>query len=129
MNVTNELQGLSPVEVYDQLLRKWIVLIDVREPEEYAKERIRGALLFPLSTFDAHALPVGGHRRVVFHCGTGRRSAAAVRKCQDAGVAATAHLSGGLQGWKVAQLPTIVLGTPATGSDDRLSHVANHCGA
>jgi len=30
-----------------------ILLVDVREPNEYAFERIHGALLYPLSTFDA----------------------------------------------------------------------------
>ena len=103
----NELEELSPVEVHDQLLRRWIVLVDVREPQEYASERIPGALLSPLSTFDPRALPAGGQRRVVFHCGTGKRSMMAVRKCLDAAVAANTHLKGGLQAWKAAQLPTI----------------------
>lgn len=127
MNITTDLQELSPVEVHDQLLRKWIVLIDVRELEEYARERIPGAMLFPLSTFDPHALPVGGHRRVVFHCGSGKRSAEAVKRCRDAGVMALTHLSGGLQAWKHAGLPTIVRDAPVT--DDRLLHLAGHCGA
>ena len=107
MTQIKELQELSPVEVHDQLLRRWIMLIDVREPQEYANERIPGALLFPLSTFDAHALPAGGQRSVVFYCGTGRRSTMAVRKCLETAVAATTHLKGGLQAWKAAQLPTI----------------------
>jgi len=115
MSRMNEVEELSPVEVHDQLLRRWIVLIDVREPQEYAAERIPRALLFPLSTFEPQALPVGGQRRVVFHCGTGRRSAMAVAKCRAAGVAAVAHLTGGLQAWKAANLPTISV-DPSTGA-------------
>ncbi len=107
MSPGNQLQELTPVEVHDQLLRQWIVLIDVREPQEYANERISGAMLFPLSAFDPHALPVGGPRRIVFQCGTGKRSAMAVAKCLEAGVQATNHLKGGLQAWKAADLPTL----------------------
>ena len=46
------LQELTPTEVHDALRAHRIVLIDVREPQEYVNERIHGALLFPLSTFD-----------------------------------------------------------------------------
>ena len=43
----------EPEEVRDLLAEGKILLIDVREPMEYAAERIPGALLYPLSTFDA----------------------------------------------------------------------------
>ena len=39
-----------------------MLLIDVREPHEYEAERIPGALLFPLSTFDSGRLPPDGAR-------------------------------------------------------------------
>lgn len=107
MNRSDEMQELSPVEVHDQLLRQWIVVVDVREPAEYAQEHIPGAMLMPLSSFDPHALPAPGQRRVVFCCASGKRSAVAIRRCQESAVPATAHLRGGLQAWKAAQLPTI----------------------
>src|SRR5690606_37152457 len=66
---------LSPAEIREALVRREIVLIDVREPTEYAVERIHGALLFPLSTFDPAMLPQDEERQLVFHCGSGRRSA------------------------------------------------------
>lgn len=106
--------------MHDQLLRQWIVLIDVREPAEYAAERIPGALLFPLSCFDPHALPAPGQRREVFCCGTGKRSLVAVRNCQEHGVRATAHLKGGLQAWKAAQLPTIIDGSSTATAHSRV---------
>ena len=68
-------RDLSPKAVHDQLLRHEIVLIDVREPQEYAVERIHGALLFPLSTFDPAALPFSHQRPLVLQCGSGKRSA------------------------------------------------------
>jgi rhodanese-related sulfurtransferase len=95
-----------------------IVLIDVREPQEYVAERIHGALLFPLSTFDLKALPSPASCEIVFHCGTGKRSAMAVAKCLELGITHTAHMAGGIQAWKAAGLATITL-DPASGVDRR----------
>jgi rhodanese-related sulfurtransferase len=109
-----QLQDMTPTQVHDALRDHRIALIDVREPQEYVNERIHGALLFPLSTFDARALPVG-ERPVVLQCGSGKRSAMAVAKCTEAGVPVTAHLKGGLLAWKHAHLPTVTL-DPGSGA-------------
>ncbi len=105
---------LSPKLVHDRLLRHEIVLVDVREPQEYAAERIPGALLFPLSTFDPASLPFSDGRPVVLHCGSGKRSAAALAACATAGVPVRQHMQGGIGAWKAAGLPTVEL-DPATG--------------
>lgn len=91
-----------------------VVVVDVREPHEYAAERIHGALLFPLSTFDPKALPADGKRAVVLHCGSGKRSADALARCAAAGVAVDTHLRGGIMAWKQAGLPTVSV-DPSTG--------------
>jgi rhodanese-related sulfurtransferase len=108
------LQEMTPTEVHEALRARRIVLIDVREPQEYVNERIHGALLFPLSTFDPGALPVG-ERPAVLHCGSGKRSAMAVAKCIEAGVPVATHLKGGLLAWKHARFPTITL-DPGSGA-------------
>lgn len=100
---------LDPAEVARLLKDEKLLLIDVREPSEYAIERIRGALLYPLSTFDALALPPDGARRVVFHCGSGKRSLAAAEKRVAAGQPHAAHMRGGIIAWKAAGLPVIAL--------------------
>jgi|WetSurMetagenome_2_1015567.scaffolds.fasta_scaffold207266_2 rhodanese-related sulfurtransferase len=99
------INNLDPVEVAALLADDSIVLIDVREPNEYAQTRIRGAVLVPLSRFDPHALPDAGGRRIVFHCGIGGRSAKAVAACQAAGVPVDSHMKGGIQAWIAAGLP------------------------
>jgi rhodanese-related sulfurtransferase len=99
------LNNLEPAEVADLLRKNEILLIDVREPPEYAAAHIKGATLVPLSTFDPHALPDPGTRRVVFHCGIGGRSAKAVATCQAVGVAVDSHMRGGIQAWVAAGLP------------------------
>jgi rhodanese-related sulfurtransferase len=86
-----------------------ILLIDVREPGEFAAERIHGALNFPLSTFDPAALPKADDRTIVFQCGSGKRSATAVDQCRKAGHAIDAHLAGGIGAWKAAGLPTVTI--------------------
>lgn len=106
--------NLTAEEVAHGLKSDSILLIDVREPGEYAAERIHGALLFPISTFDPNALPDCGKRKVVFHCGSGIRSAKAVAACQKAGLPHDCHLKGGIQAWKAAGLP-IITADPATG--------------
>ncbi len=111
---STKITDLSPAEVKQLLDREQIVLIDVREPSEFAAERIHGALNFPLSTFDPDAVRVSAERPVVFQCGSGKRSATAVQRCQAAGLKVDAHLKGGIGAWRAAGLPTIAF-DPATG--------------
>ena len=108
------IENLEEADVARGLKEDAILLIDVREPGEYAAEHIHGALLFPLSTFDPHALPECGKRTIVFQCGSGIRSAKAAAACQKAGLPHASHLKGGIQAWKAAGLPTITV-DPATG--------------
>jgi rhodanese-related sulfurtransferase len=99
----------EPEEVQALLEQGRVLLVDVREPMEYAAERIPGALLYPLSTFDAAHLPPDGDREVVFHCAAGGRSLTAARTRQAAGQPA-AHMAGGISEWKAQGLPTVRVG-------------------
>jgi len=110
-----KIKDLAPAQVRDALKAGEIVLIDVREPGEFAAERIHGALLHPLSTFDPAALPDPTHRLLVFQCGSGKRSAMAVQRCRAAGLPFDHHLAGGIAAWKQAGLPTVTLDA-ATGA-------------
>lgn len=110
-----DLPVLTPHEVAEALQEGRILLVDVREPLEYASDRIHGALLMPLSTFDPSALPHDAARPVVLQCGSGKRSATAFEKCRAAGVSIAAHMDGGIAAWKAAGLPTVSV-DPASGS-------------
>jgi rhodanese-related sulfurtransferase len=79
----------------------------VREPGEFAHERIDGAILHPLSTFNAHALPHPEGRAMVFMCGSGKRSASAFDKAVHGGLHPRGHMEGGIAAWKAAGLPVI----------------------
>ena len=106
---------MSPEQIAEALARREIVLVDVREPMEFAAERIHGALLYPLSTFDAGLLPKDANQPIVLHCGSGKRSATAFAACAQAGVPVRAHMQGGIGSWKAAGLPTVTI-DPASGA-------------
>jgi rhodanese-related sulfurtransferase len=104
---SGSIETLEPAAVSLLLNAGKVLLIDVREPAEYASERIPGAFLYPLSTFDATAIPADRPRRVVFHCGSGKRSLAAAEKCLAAGRSHAKHMGGGIAAWKAAGLPVV----------------------
>lgn len=83
------------------------MLIDVREPDEYAREHIEGAQLVPLSRFDPGAIAGERSRIAIFHCNSGNRTTQAASQLLSAGFAETYHLEGGLQAWKRAGLPVV----------------------
>ena len=100
-------KDLTPQQVKAALDAGQILLIDVREPEEFAAERIAGAVNAPLSRLSPAALPKADGKTVVLQCAGGKRSAMAVDQCRKAGELIETHLAGGLAAWKAAGLPTI----------------------
>lgn len=87
----------------DLLARNQAVVIDVREPDEHARERIPGSLLRPLSGFDPSEIPAPEDgRRIVLHCRSGTRSAEAASRLRAAGRRDVVQLKGGIQAWKAA---------------------------
>lgn len=102
-----ELENWSPEKVFEALRNNEIVLIDVRTPQEYMFEHIEGALLLPMAFFKAASLPTQEAKRVILHCGSGKRSGKVGRICLEEGVEKLAHLEGGFGAWKKAGLPYI----------------------
>lgn len=84
-----------------------IVLIDVRTPQEYAFERIGGALLLAMQDFAAAHLPGQTDKRIVLHCGSGVRSGKVAALCVAHGILPIAHMEGGFGAWKEAGLDYI----------------------
>ena len=77
-----------------------ILLVDVREANEWVSARIPGAVLNPLSGFDPKALPEEPGKRVVLHCRSGKRSVTALGLAQAAGRQdVRAHFGGGMLEW------------------------------
>ena len=74
-----KVRDLTPQEVADGLRQGRVLLVDVREPNETALERIPGSVLVPLSAFNPGDIPDPNGREVVFSCRSGRRSVTASR--------------------------------------------------
>ena len=81
------------------------VVVDVREPDEFAAGHIPGAVNMPLSAFQPRRLPDPAGKVLVLNCLGGKRSGTALDKCRAAGVAVDTHLTGGFGAWKIAGLP------------------------
>jgi rhodanese-related sulfurtransferase len=85
------------------LVEQGALLIDIREPHEYADENIPGARNEPLSQIGRS--PVTGAPAIIFHCKSGARTrmnANALAGCTDAEVYI---LNGGIEAWKAAGYP------------------------
>jgi len=75
-------------------------LVDVREPHEWALDRIDGARHVPLSRLDEALGTFDGAREVVLYCAAGVRSVRAAERLLAAGVTRVSSLAGGIQGWR-----------------------------
>jgi rhodanese-related sulfurtransferase len=83
-----------------------LILVDVREADEYASGHIKGALFNPLSKFDPSKIPVAGEgKKVIIYCRSGRRSVSAMEMARLAGRRdLDTHFGGGILGWIGANL-------------------------
>ncbi len=88
-----------------------IAFVDLREASERHKHgSIPGSLHAPYGDLQdnigaggiLHELARSTDKRIVFYCAFGERSAMAVQAAQDAGLAATLHVEGGIDAWKRA---------------------------
>jgi len=99
------LDPIDPRSAEALLVEGTALLIDVREPDEHARERIAGARLMPLSRFDPAAVPHGQAPIAIFHCRSGARTREAAARLLASGFAEVRCLDGGIEAWKRAGLP------------------------
>lgn len=106
--VENKLQEIDATTLKQLMVEDGVLLIDVREKNEFAAEHIPGAKLMPLSHFDPGRISNEAHRKIVLQCQSGNRSAKAADKMFTAGFREVVHLTGGLPTWKAAGYQTEV---------------------
>jgi rhodanese-related sulfurtransferase len=107
-NIAPRIAEVDATTVKSWLDRGACVLVDVREPGEFAREHIPGATLAPLSRLDPANLDLPGAKTIVLHCVSGMRSARAAEQLVAAGRSDVANFRGGLPAWKQAGYPTVV---------------------
>jgi len=76
-----------------------LLLIDVREPNEFAIARIEGATLIPLNTIPDRMHQLDSSREIVLHCHRGVRSMRALELLRRAGFQKLKSLRGGIEAW------------------------------
>ncbi|PYS81619.1 MAG: rhodanese [Acidobacteria bacterium] len=76
-----------------------LLLIDVREPEEYELARLEGARLLPLSLFNEWAPSLDREQETVFMCHHGVRSAQVCAFLARQGFTKIYNLVGGIDRW------------------------------
>ncbi|NJM37038.1 MAG: molybdopterin-synthase adenylyltransferase MoeB [Akkermansiaceae bacterium] len=75
------------------------LLIDVREPDEYAIANIVGSRLIPLQTLPDQLENLPKDREIYIHCKMGGRSAKAVHFLLDNGFSQVKNVTGGIDAW------------------------------
>ncbi len=82
------------------------VLIDVSEPEEFAKGHAAGARNIPFGQIEGHkSLPSNKGLPLVLVCPTGARAGRAAGTLRKLGYEKAQVLGGGLKAWRDANLP------------------------
>lgn len=99
------LTKIDPKSVADGLKADKFHLIDIREPDEYAREHIGGAVSIPLSRVEQADVKLEAGRTAVFHCKSGMRTEANCAKLAARVDGDALILEGGLDAWKKAGLP------------------------
>jgi rhodanese-related sulfurtransferase len=104
--LSQSLQDNHVVDITVEELQGWIeakdvVLVDVREEEEYSLEHIEESSLHCLSSFEPSNVPLDDKKKLVFYCRSGRRSCLAGHHFVTSFPDKTVYnLKGGILAWK-----------------------------
>src|SRR5690242_4317505 len=102
----NNVKEISPADAQAKLEKGEAVLIDVREPVEFAQIRAKGAKLIPLGTFGRHLGELPTDQDILIICQSGNRSARATMAAMQAGLSRVYNVRGGTSAWVMSRLPT-----------------------
>ena len=83
------------------------IMIDVREPNEYAYARLPGAVLKPLGGIYQWAQELDKEQEYVLYCHTGARSWQAAYLLERMGFKQVCNLSGGINDWSLRVDPNV----------------------
>lgn len=92
-----------------EMKNRGVLLLDVREPSEYASSHAPGSVLIPVGQLEQRLKEIQQFRNqpVVVICRSGRRSAAATDILQKAGFSDARNVEGGMIAWEKAGLPVV----------------------
>jgi rhodanese-related sulfurtransferase len=104
--VMSSLESVAP-ERAAELVQQGAILVDIREADEHARERISGARHHALSRIGAQS-PAPSEQVLIFHCRSGARTRANAARLAQAAACDAYVLEGGIEAWKQAGLPVVV---------------------
>jgi rhodanese-related sulfurtransferase/glyoxylase-like metal-dependent hydrolase (beta-lactamase superfamily II) len=99
-------ERVSPIDFNAELADSPLVL-DIRNPREYASKHIPGSLNIPLNHLQERLAEVPRNRRIAVHCAGGYRSSAAASILHQHGITNLIEMTGGLAAWESAKLPLV----------------------
>ena len=99
---------LSVTEAVMLMSRKFALVLDVREPDEFAQGHLQGARNVPLSQLSARLKELEKFRDkpVLVVCERGRRANAAAKLLKAQSFTTLNVLKGGMQAWIEAKMPS-----------------------
>jgi rhodanese-related sulfurtransferase len=105
--LTRRYKTTSPTGAVALLNRDDVLLIDVREPHEYAASHIDGARHIPLVRLKDALYEFENHKNspIIVYCQQGTRSKEACKQMSKQGFTQIYDLSGGMLSWEDAKLP------------------------
>jgi adenylyltransferase/sulfurtransferase len=110
---TSEPMSESPLEVTVEEARRLLagptppLLIDVREPDEYAICRIDGARLIPMNSVPARLAEIPQDVPVLVQCHHGGRSMKVTQFLRAKGYGRVSNVKGGIDAWSLKIDPTV----------------------
>ena len=90
---------ITPAEA-QRRIAEGAILVDIRDPDEYARAHIPCARNIPLARVER----IDGAPEVIFHCRSGMRTAANAGQLAGSTDAPVFLLEGGIEGWRQAGL-------------------------
>jgi rhodanese-related sulfurtransferase len=103
----NELE-ITPRQVKQRLERgEKILVVDVREPWEYAYCRIENALHIPMGAIPANLQKLDGEEEVICYCHHGMRSLDVANWLRAQGVDSAKSMAGGIERWSAEIDPSV----------------------
>jgi rhodanese-related sulfurtransferase len=98
------MKTIDPKSAARMLASGEAVLVDIREPDEHARERIETARNAPISKLGERGLGIAVSQPVIFHCKSGARTTANASALARAAACEAFILEGGIEAWKAAGL-------------------------
>ncbi len=105
MLFARKITTLTPTETWETCRSNGVVLVDVRQPQEWRSGVVAGALLIPLNELARRIEELPRQSTVAFLCRSGHRSTLAARQARRHGIDVVS-VKGGMIAWNKAGLPT-----------------------